>query len=302
MGLLAHRTALLRHTVKNVRPEGSTVVYVQRLGTAFFQQIVEACREFDKCFPGQRDKTSALLMWTEEEVEWFADRLDKQVFNSQSPITVVSSCVSFLRKQSERLVNTGMDVIFMLDSRLQASIEKVIMEARDKAVEAVKLRWAEENWLPYNCGSRAGLEKVLADLSGVGVANISSYVGENCQVLLTNNTVSFSHAYLQLTDQLLLLFSSGTRHLVNESLVSVLHAHLRHMEQAVRNDEQGQHDSQFVVKNAAFLLDTILTLAEHRYQEKTQSDCPKLAKLHTNYTWLKEGRASLSKYTDPNYV
>ena len=74
------------------------------------------------------------------------------------------------------------------------------------------------------------------------------------------------------------------------------------MEQAVRNDEQGQHDSQFVVKNAAFLLDTILTLAEHRYQEKTQSDCPKLAKLHTNYTWLKEGRASLSKYTDPNYV
>ena len=203
-------------------------MYVQRLGTAFFQQIVEACREFDKCFPGQRsyfatnnivmitlcsrDKTSALLMWTEEEVEWFADRLDKQVFNSQSPITVVSSCVSFLRKQSERLVNTGMDVIFMLDSRLQASIEKVIMEARDKAVEAVKLRWAEENWLPYNCGSRAGLEKVLADLSGVGVANISSYVGENCQVLLTNNTVSFSHAYLQLTDQLLLLFSSGTRY------------------------------------------------------------------------------------------
>jgi len=74
------------------------------------------------------------------------------------------------------------------------------------------------------------------------------------------------------------------------------------MEQAVRNDEQGQHDSHFIVKNAAFLLDTILTLAEHRYQEKTQSDCPKLAKLHTNYTWLKEGRTSLSKYTDPNYV
>jgi len=298
--LLAHRTALLRHTVKNVRPEGSTVMYVQRLGTAFFQQVCEACREFDKCFPGQRDISSALLMWTEEEIEWFADRLDKQVFNSQSPITVVSSCVSFLRKQSERLVSTGMDVIFMLDNRLQASIEKVIMEARDKAVEAVKLRWAEENWLPHNCGSRAGLEKVVSDLNSVGVANISSYVGENSHVLLTTNTVSFSLAYLQLTDQLLLLFSPGSRHLVNESLVSVLHAHLRHLEQAVRGE--GDQDSQFVVKNAAFLLDTVLTLAEHRYQEKTQSDCPKLAKLHSNYTWIKEGKANLTKYTDPNYV
>ena len=44
----------VRHTVKNVRPEGSTIVYVQRLGTAFFHQITETCKEFDKSFPGER--------------------------------------------------------------------------------------------------------------------------------------------------------------------------------------------------------------------------------------------------------
>ena len=33
-----------------------------------------------------------------------------------------------------------------------------------------------------------------------GVADISSYVGENNHILLTTNTVSFSLAYLQLTD------------------------------------------------------------------------------------------------------
>ena len=80
--MLAHRTAVLRHTVKNVRPEGSTVLYVQRLATAFFLQSAEASREFDRCFPGQRDRCSALLMWAEDEVEWFAERLDKQVFNN----------------------------------------------------------------------------------------------------------------------------------------------------------------------------------------------------------------------------
>ena len=115
--LLAHRTALLRHTVKNVRPEGSTVLYVQRLATAFFLQTAEASREFDKCFPGQRDRSSAFLMWAEEEVEWFAERLDKQVFNSQSAISVVAACVAFLRRQADRLLAQGLDLLFMLDSR-----------------------------------------------------------------------------------------------------------------------------------------------------------------------------------------
>ena len=70
---------------------------------------------------------------------------------------------------------------------------------------------------------------------------------------------------------------------------------------------------------------------EHKYQERTKSDCPKLGKLHSSYTWLKDGKkqpssssssgtpktstagsasggsgspatAATAKYTDPNYV
>ena len=56
---------------------------------------------------------------------------------------------------------------------------------------------------------------------------------------------------------------------------------------------------------------------EHKYQEKTGADCPKLGKLHSSYSWLKEGSRAPSvasgssssatagtttKYTDPNYV
>ena len=47
-----------------------------------------------------------------------------------------------------------MDVVFLLDNRLQGGIERVVCEARDKAIEAVKLRWGEENWRPHHAGSR----------------------------------------------------------------------------------------------------------------------------------------------------
>ena len=49
--------------------------------------------------------------------------------------------------------------------------------------------------------------------------------------------VSFVVSYLSLADQLLLLYTPGTRHLINESLVSVLHAQLRHLDLAVRADK-----------------------------------------------------------------
>ena len=241
-------------------------------------------------------------MWTEEEVDWFVERLNKQVFNSQSGISLVAACVSSLRRQAEHLVTAGTDVMFLMDVRLQPTAEKLIMEARDKAVESVKLRWAEEKWARHEAGSRATLDKTLAELSGLGVANISSYCVEDATSLsLTSNTLSFTGAYLLLADNLLQLLTPGTRHLVNESIVSVLHAHLRHMDTSVKDkDKDKEIDAAMVAKNAAFILDTVLTLVEHKYQEQTMTECPKLSKLHTNYSWMKEGK--LQKYADPNYV
>ena len=46
-----------------------------RIGNTFFQQIAETSREFEKCFPGASNSSSPLLMWMEEEVEWFAEKI-----------------------------------------------------------------------------------------------------------------------------------------------------------------------------------------------------------------------------------
>ena len=48
--------------------------------------------------------------------------------------------------------------------------------------------------------------------------------------------------------------------LINESLVTVFHSHLRHIEQAVRSERLKKTDPKFVQRNAAFLLDTLLSL------------------------------------------
>ena len=111
---------------------------------------------------------------------------------------------------------------------------------------------------------RQALDKAVGELASAGVANSSGYaVDDSSRLVLTSNTFSFSLAYLQLVDHLMQLFSPGTRHLVNESLVSVLHAHLRHMEAAARASEP-KADAKIAARQAAFILDCILPLTEHR--------------------------------------
>jgi len=300
---LSHRTAILRHNVKSCRTEGNTNQYIKRCGNTFFQQIAETAREFDKCFTGgEAMNGTSLLVWLDAEVHWFSEILDKQMFSNHSPLPTVAECVSRLRTQAKKLLTIGLDVVFLLDNRLQAALERIICEARDKAVEAVKLRWGEEDWQPHNPGSKVAMERCIVELNDAGVASVSTFLNKDGELELTSNSVSFGLSYLTLTNQLLLLFTPGTRHLVNESLVSVLHAQLRHLDQAVRSDKMEEVSTNFIIKNSVFLLDTVLTLVEHRYQKTTGNECPKLSKLHTNYAWLKEGTAPVTKYQDNNYL
>ena len=151
-------------------------------------------------------------------------------------------------------------------------------------------------------------------MSSAGITSIRSLIYDDCWVSLTRNTTSFALSYLNLADSLLKLFNPSTRALVNETLVTVFHSHLRHIEQAVRSERLKDVDPTFVQKNACFLLDTLLSLIEHKYQEKTESECPKLGKLHSSYSWLKDGtekpagkstgdqQPKYSAVQDPNYV
>jgi hypothetical protein len=46
--------------------------------------------------------------------------------------------------------------------------------------------------------------------------------------------------------------------------------------------------SKFIQKNAIFLLDTLLTLAEHCYEEKIGNPCAQLSELRDKYSYLKK--------------
>ena len=83
-----------------------------------------------------------------------------------------------------QLCELGVDLRYQLDGLLRTPLTRALHDAREKLIDAVKLRAAEDKWHPMNLQSKAGLTKFLQEMSDIGIANIHTYVTGWC-ILLT---------------------------------------------------------------------------------------------------------------------
>ena len=207
--------------------ESATGTYVQRQSVTFFAGVLESSVEFRKAFCQQQQasellkieeieatKMSSLLVWIRGQMIRFLERIDKQIFSSSTPLETISICVESLRSQANNtLRHSGIDLLFLVDAHLRRNVERTICEHRDKHVDAVKLRAQEDKWEPINCFNKAGTERFLEEMATAGLPSVRSYVQDQCFVVLTRNTTSFSLSYLNLADSLLRLFCPSMRYL-----------------------------------------------------------------------------------------
>ena len=157
---------------------------------------------------------SSLLVWIRGQMIRFLERIDKQIFSPSTPLETISICVESLRSQANNtLRHSGIDLLFLVDAHLRRNVERTICEHRDKHVDAVKLRAQEDKWEPINCFNKAGTERFLEEMATAGLPSVRSYVQDQCFVVLTRNTTSFSLSYLNLADSLLRLYCPSMRYL-----------------------------------------------------------------------------------------
>ncbi len=69
----------------------------------------------------------------------------------------------------------GIDLRYQLDGLLRSPLQRALSDARDKAVEAVKLRAAEDKWRPTNLGNKDALTKFVME-TGLPPNHMQKYV------------------------------------------------------------------------------------------------------------------------------
>ncbi|XP_076033752.1 exocyst complex component Exo84 [Oratosquilla oratoria] len=295
---LKHRGAILKAGLKRLRLEGKTVVYIRQLCSIFFHNLLETGREFTKAFPANRSCTSAFVVWAHTELSSFANMFSRHVFTTQSNLTTVAECISRADFHCQQLSDIGLDLTFALHTQLLREVEKWIKDGQEKMVEAVKLRAQEDTWKTLQYNSKEQLQKFLDDMNDIGIANVESYVFDDTSVGLTNNTVQFTRTFLAYLEDVIRLYWPETEVLINQSLMSIFSAHLKHCKSSL-HDPLFKNEVVIIKRNSAFLLDVVLSLAEHRFAEARGYDHPTLASLHQLQSALTgdgPSKPTISKY------
>ncbi|KDR14056.1 exocyst complex component 8 isoform X2 [Zootermopsis nevadensis] len=300
-------SCILKTQLKRVKREGATILYVRQIGGIFFSNLTDMTREFLRAFPHSPSCASAFVVWAGSELTHLTSHLIKQIFMPQSSITMLAECITCVRIQCDQLCELGVDLRYQLDGLLRTPLTRALRDAREKLVDAVKLRAAEDKWRPMNLQSKAGLTKFLQEMSDIGIASIHTYVTGDCWLGLTGNTVAFSKLYLTLLEDCLRLATPELLYTVDEVLSGVFQAQILHVEASLSSDKY-KAESKFIQKNAGFLLDTLLTLAEHCYEEKIGNPCAKFSRLRDDYSWLKKDTSikksvkPVTKYSTTEYI
>ncbi|PNF29096.1 Exocyst complex component 8 [Cryptotermes secundus] len=230
-------SSILKTQLKRVKREGATVLYVQQIGGIFFSNLTDMTREFLRAFPHSPSCASAFVMWAGSELTHLTSHLIKQVFMPQSSITMLAECVTCVRNQCDQLSELGVDLRYQLDGLLRTPLTRALRDAREKLVDAVKLRAVEDKWHPMNLQSKAGLTKFLQEMSDIGIASIHTYVTGDCWLGLTSNTVAFSKLYLMLLDDCLRLATPELQYTVDDVLSDVFQAQMLHVEASCSSEK-----------------------------------------------------------------
>ncbi|KAJ8916246.1 hypothetical protein NQ315_016386 [Exocentrus adspersus] len=298
-------SSMLKTQCKRVKREGSTTMYVRHLSSVVFTNMCHMSEEFLRAFPDSPSCASAYVVWASGELSLFTTHFAKQVFMPQTSLSTITECVVMVRTQCERLCTYGVDLCYQLNGALRSPLTKALREARDKLIDSIKLRSLDDKWIPMNLHSKSALARCLQEHASMGL-DLSTYVTGDTWIQLTASTLSFTKMFLTLLDDCTRLKTTELVYSIDETLYSVLEAQVRHTENSLRNELNKDH-RQFVVKNAEFLLKTVVGVSQLKYKEAVGYECPSLAKLQKEYSALLRGvspavRSTKTKYSSPEFL
>lgn len=145
---------------------------------------------------------SALVVWCNYELQYFASQLIKHYLTKGSQLEVVAKCVDGVRKPCAQLCEIGLDLLYHMEGLLRTTLEQIIEESRYRLIETIGR--TEKVWQPYNLQTKSNLRSVLRELDALGI-DMKSQVTGDTWINLTQSTVNFCRHYLSVCESCALL-------------------------------------------------------------------------------------------------
>ncbi|XP_074654425.1 exocyst complex component 8-like [Tubulanus polymorphus] len=293
---LLNREAIITYNLKQLKLEGAVTVFVRKLCEVFFSSLIDTGREFDKAFEGHYGCYSEFVVWCEGQIRGFVAIFTSQILqpdtseiNKSVSLGAIAECVRVARRHSDRLIELGLELTYILNDHLRVIAEKAITEHRDQLLEAAKHRAADDTWRPENLSTRDDVDAYLTELSESGLVTIRDYVDSDW-LSLTTNTTQFSRAFLIYVDNLCKIYTEELHCAIIDSLADVLKFQLKHVERALTT-QQFIKEHAFVLSNGGFIVDVVLRRTEEKLSACTGNHSYQFYQIHAAYKRIKQNAA-----------
>lgn len=140
---------------------------------------------------------SALVVWCNYELQYFAAQLIKHYLTKGSQLEAVAKCVNGVREPCAKLSEIGLDLLYHLEGLLRITLEDILKESRDRLIDTISR--TEKVWQPYNLQTKSNLRNLLRDLDSLGI-DMKSQVTGDTWINLTQSTVNFCRHFLSICE------------------------------------------------------------------------------------------------------
>lgn len=265
---LKNRSAICRYSLRQLKTESNTVLYIHSMCQMFFSSLSDTGREFMKAFPQHYGCFSAFILWAKQEVQHFVSVFASQVFVSKANVSTVAECVAKARSCCGQLSEIGLEMNFILDRLFANDLEKLIQQTGDNQMDAIRHRAAEDHWRPVNYQNEDSIRKFEADMKALGIDNIKDFTYDECFTYLTANTIQFTRSYVSFCDDLLKLYIPDFQPLVASAFSDIFTAQIQNLKKSAES-EQFRNELNVIGQNARFLRMSLLPLVRKKYDKVT---------------------------------
>jgi len=246
---LRNRGYEIKNSFKQLKMEGATAIYIQKLASVFFTSVIETGKEYKRNFSLNRN-CSAFVVWVHNELQHFADKFTRQVFTRNSSLSAVAVCIKIALKECERLENIGLDLIFDLQHMFLKEIMTAIFDARDQIMERSKLKAMDDQWeaIAYQPDP---LETLRNEMASLNLSDVEPFIKGDV-VHLSTSTLSFAKTILIFLEDVLELYTTEIHDTLTQCLCEIFKAQSIQYESLIK-DPSFSDRRQFVYVNAEFI-------------------------------------------------
>ncbi|EAT37589.1 AAEL010432-PA [Aedes aegypti] len=226
----------------------------------FFCDVAQVASEFLRAFSSKVSCTSALIVWCNMELQYFASQLIKHYLTKDTQLEMVARVVEGVRDPCSKLTDIGLDLSYHMEGLLRNTLEQLLEEAKFRLVDSIGR--TEDVWQPYNLQTKTNLRSVLKEFDVLGL-DMKPLVTGDTWINLTQTSVNFCRHFLTTTESCAHLAKYDSLKQDAEMLLKELFL----AQHAVKPHPSMSVDLNFIAKNKVYMGEVLLPIAIARFEK-----------------------------------